>query len=210
MTTRYCTAVGAALFAAACAAEPTLGQDWTYNPGTGHWYALTSLHGTWLEANAQALAAGGYLVTICSGPENDWVTSFAAEACVRWVGRCTPGEPTMGNAAWIGYRDAGAGFGWENGEVCGYTNLAGCPAPWDAYSGAYAYIHGANHPCPGKWNHNPYHEVHPDANLLGVIERDAEPPSAIPAVSQWGLAVLTLLMLAAARVISRHQRVAAT
>jgi len=143
---------------------------WKYNPGTGHWYRLTTDFGTWAEANAAAIAEGGYLTTICSQEENDWVTQLATIAAGATE------RSLEGNNAWIGYRDAGSGWGWENGETCGYTNLH---ANWNSYSLNHAYILGANHGEPGFWGRNQLHDNEFIRNVRGIIERDT-PLYAIP------------------------------
>ena len=43
------------------------------DPSYGHWYRLTSNNVTWEEANAEATAAGVFLVAIGSDDENTWV-----------------------------------------------------------------------------------------------------------------------------------------
>ena len=178
--------------------------DWTYNPppGTGHWYQLTASFGTWSEANAEAIAAGGYLATICSPEENAWLTQLATIAAGATE---RSGE---GNNAWIGYRDAGSGWGWENGETCGYTNLH---PNWGSYTGTHAYILGADHGEPGFWGRNPLHDITPDTggdNVRGIIERDCPPGIECPTVSEWGIAVMTLLTLAAGTSILMRRRFA--
>ena len=171
--------------------------DWTYNPSTGHWYRLTTDFGTWVQANDEATAAGGYLATICSSSENDWLTQLATIAAGATE---RSGE---GNNAWIGYLDAGSGWGWEHGETCGYTNLH---SNWGSYSGTHAYLHGANHPEPGTWQHNQLHDNDFIRNVRGIIEREVDP--AVPTVSEWGLVVMPLLTLAAGTIILVRPRLA--
>jgi hypothetical protein len=107
--------------------------------------------------------------------------------------------------AWIGYRDAGSGFGWENGETCAYTNLAGCPSDWNLYSGIHAYIHGANHFYPGKWDHNTGHDNDFNKNPRGIIEGNTKPAGAVPAISEWGMIAMTVLMLSAGGVVIKRR-----
>ncbi len=144
---------------------------WVQNPANGHWYRLTVSYGTWMNANDQAIAAGGYLTTICSQEENDWVTQLATIAAGATE---RSGE---GNNAWIGYRDAGSGWGWENGEICSYTNLH---SNWNSFSLNHAYILGADHGEPGFWGRNQLHDNDFIRNVRGVIERDTPPPYGIP------------------------------
>jgi hypothetical protein len=100
--------------------------------GNGHSYQYISFHGaahTWDEANAMATAMGGYLVTIRSQAENDFITN-----------NVIPGHLTAGlSGAFIGSTDAGheglwvwatgpeAGTAFSNGpgSINGqYTNWA--------------------------------------------------------------------------------------
>src|SRR5262249_29585592 len=100
--------------------------------GNGHSYQYVSFHGaahTWDEANAMATAMGGYLVTIRSQAENNFITS-----------NVIPGHLTAGlSGAFIGSTDAGheglwvwatgpeAGTAFSNGpgSINGqYTNWA--------------------------------------------------------------------------------------
>lgn len=173
--------------------------DWTYNPATGHWYRLTTNFGTWAEANAEAIVAGGYLATICSPEENAWLTQLATIAAGATE---RDGE---GNNAWIGYRDAGSGWSWENSENCGYTNLH---SSWDSFSGSHAYLHGVDHPDAGTWQRNPLHDNvnDPANNIRGIIERDIDP--SVPTVSEWGILVMALLTLAAGTIVLARSRLA--
>ncbi len=189
--------VGVGVLATMLVAERGFAQDWTYNPDNGHWYRLTTDYGTWVQANAEAIAAGGYLATICSSTENDWLTQLATVAAGA---NERSGE---GNNAWIGYRDAGSGWGWENGETCGYTNLH---SNWGSFSGNHAYLHGADHPEPGTWQHNQLHDNDFIRNVRGIIERNTKPAGAIPAVSEWGMMAMAALMLLAGGVVIARRK----
>ena len=86
----------------------------TYNHATGHWYFLTQ-PGSWPEAEAEAVAAGGHLVTINDATENAWVAATF-----------NPDPPNSG--AWIGLYQLPAspepagGWVWISGEPVTYTN----------------------------------------------------------------------------------------
>jgi len=62
---------------------------------------------TWHEANTLTQNSGGYLVTICSADENEFIRSRLYT-----------------DDAWIGYNDEQheGQFVWRNGELCGFTN----------------------------------------------------------------------------------------
>lgn len=89
----------------------------------GHAYYKSTAKTTWPEARATARRAGGYLVTITSSAENDFVFNNAAK---------DPSVPVgfFDRGTWIGLNDAmqEGNFVWENGEAVSYTNwLAGEP-----------------------------------------------------------------------------------
>ena len=65
-TFREATVFAMLAFVSLCSGV-ALGQDWVYNPATGHSYKLTSIYSGlegWLEAEAEAVSEGGHLVTI--------------------------------------------------------------------------------------------------------------------------------------------------
>jgi N-acetylneuraminic acid mutarotase len=129
----------------------------------GHHYALTLEHGTWEQAEAEAVAVGGHLVTINDADENAWITEFIKDVYV--LGCPQPISCPGSNVAWIGYYKNNVEWSWVNEEPVTYTNFLS----W--YGGVYAYIHGSNHPTsPGAWNNNPTHYTNEVDHTLGVIE----------------------------------------
>ena len=88
---------------------------WRYN---GHVYTVTTTGMTWTQAEAQAQALGGHLVTINDAAEQQWV----AETFGGWGG----------SAIWLGERNIG-GRGWASGEAVTYTNW-GASQPNNTYS----------------------------------------------------------------------------
>ena len=73
----------------------------------GHEYKLFSIFKTWFEAKADCEARGGYLVTITSSEENDFVSDLAGL-----------------NNIWIGFTDElnEGDWQWVTGESSTYTN----------------------------------------------------------------------------------------
>lgn len=84
-----------------------------FNPATGHWYDVVSsgASGAWANAEANAIALGGHLVTINDAAEDAWL-------------RATFGASTR---FWIGYTDTAVEgtFVWSSGETPGYVNWDG-------------------------------------------------------------------------------------
>jgi len=161
--------VGLAVVLVLSAAGPAeAATTWEYNSATGHWYGLTGRHSSWNEAESQAQAAGGHLVTINDATENAWLTTTFRDAYVR--DHQTPWQ----NIAWIGYHNS-SGWKWSSGESSTYTSLYQL---WGSYSGAYTYLHLANHgdlAGRGEWNHNSLHNNTYGYQPLGIIELDSNP-----------------------------------
>ena len=163
-------------------AESTAKSTWIFNPTTGHYYRFSALE-TWHQAREEALADGGYLVTINDAAENAWlVTNFQG----------TPADSLF----WIGYNDelSEGNFVWDNGESPGYTNWdVGEPNNAPANGGEdFAHMFGAFNTwgaTPGTWN-----DVNETINsFYGIIERDALP---LPASSDRSLALLAFILVA--------------
>jgi Ca2+-binding RTX toxin-like protein len=106
-----------------------------FNPTTGHSYLL-STSSTWQDAENEAVALGGHLVTINDQAENDWLAN------------------TFGTGfLWIGYTDqeTEGTFVWANGETttATYTNWS-ISQPDNAWAGQdYAYT---NFVIGGTWD----------------------------------------------------------
>lgn len=81
----------------------------------GHCYALTPHVSSWHKAEAEALAAGGHLVTINDTGEQQWLNeAFPFEDGARWIGLYqTPGSA-----------EPHSGWAWISGEPVAYTNWA--------------------------------------------------------------------------------------
>jgi len=62
---------------------------------------------TWTQARDKAAQAGGYLASVCSAAENEFLRSGL-----------------LAHEAWIGFSDVASegNFKWESGENCGYNN----------------------------------------------------------------------------------------
>ena len=101
---------------------PAQGVPWSHPDGTTHWYEAVSVPGgiTWDAAHVAANAAGGYLVTLTSAAENDFVFSVVDFFNV-W---------SLENGPWTGglqlpsSLEPGGGWTWAELETFGYTNWA--------------------------------------------------------------------------------------
>lgn len=169
-----------AVNAAPVAASETLGGDlagFTYNAANGHWYAINDHAVSWTQARAEALDVGGYLVTITSWEENDFVANLLSSYVI---------DHDLENAyAYVGGSDAGAEgvWLWTDGPEANQQFWQGGTdgfAPDGSYSNwqldnhedqvepnggpgeNYMYIRGT-----GEWTDYPGHAA-PD--LLSVIE----------------------------------------
>lgn len=158
--------------------------------GNGHYYDLIfpanggSL--TWTEAKLASEAQGGYLATVTSAEENNFLgTNFASQLFDNgYIGHA----PHNSLYAWIGLSapvSSPLQWSWVNGESSSYTNWAPLE-PYPDY-GSYGYVHywvrdfgdGPNF----SWNNeaNEGHEVLNDGNRYGYfVEFDAAAPNAVP------------------------------
>jgi hypothetical protein len=159
----------------------SIGYAYSWQTYNGHQYALTNDYGTWEQAEAEAVVAGGHLATINDEAENAWLATFIKD---------TYGRNGQWNLAWIGlYRDNATStdwqdFKWVSGEPVTYFG----PSPWINDTGKYAYLHGANHYVAGSWNWDPVQELNYDYQPRGIIE--VPEPMTLCLLSLGGLAVL--------------------
>ena len=119
--------------------------------GNDHWYEVVRYdlevgdYLPWEIADRTALFADGYLATITSQAENDFVwgrASLDVDSSGLWLG----GYQTDKNAEPDGH------WAWSNGEAWGYTNWATSPfnEPNNGMLGTQDYLHFW--PSDGKWD----------------------------------------------------------
>jgi serine/threonine protein kinase len=152
--------------------------EWIFNPGNGHEYRLTTgyywgvsdtaarTRPDWFDAEDEAVAAGGHLVTINDEAENNWLVSLF-----------DPGAPTFnawGAHLWIGLSDFGSegSFYWISGETANFTNWDDVQ-PDNAHEGGEDSVHTNHDGGLGLWNDlgaqgNAPHHSNP---YRGIIER---------------------------------------
>jgi hypothetical protein len=133
------------------------------NAANGHWYYLVGPT-YWTNAEAQAVALGGHLVTINDAAENAWV--FATFANYGGVSR----------NLFLGFSDEGheGQWLWRNGEAVSYVNWA--PGEPNNGAGVYPYenvamMYGAGEGQAGFWND--IMGTLPDQQYYGVVEVEA-------------------------------------
>jgi len=137
------------IFAVVCAqsakAEPV---QWSIQKGgNGHYYmAVAAPSGiSWIEANRAASLAGGYLVSITSKEENDFVYDLIRDD-VYWNG---PG-PCIGLYQIPGSLEPHRGWRWISEEPLIYTNWEpGQPNEWQNTEENCAHFHRS-----ALWNDN--------------------------------------------------------
>jgi hypothetical protein len=199
--------IGALLLAAVPA-----GAQWiAYN---GHWYTMTTDRMTWLEAHAQATAAGGYLVAINDASEQTFIESTYligfADATAFWMGATD--------------RDVEGTWVWTNGEAMSYTNWHGATGEPNDFGPGEDYgcmnwhrdeADSAN--VKGSWNdcdNNGTPRATIPTPFFGLIERNTEPPGPlaeiVPSLGPRGLLLLGLVLVATMALNLRRSRTPAS
>lgn len=111
------------------------------NPENGHLYLPVQNNVTWFEAVADCDQRGGYLVTIQSDSENDFVYNLLNGS---WLG----GTDKAIEGTWV----------WITGEAWEYTNWGVVELNND---GHYLVLGTDSDHLPGDWNDHPGNVVHP-------------------------------------------------
>lgn len=165
---------------------------WQYY--NGNCYKLTSVEQDWGAAEAEAVSEGGHLVAIGDSSENQWLLdTFGDDANSIWIGHYQDTEAPA-------YSEPAGGWVWSNGEPFVYTN-------WD--SGEPNNNHTDGEDCGDMRGHQPaepdgsWNDLPCTAPILGIIETSG---SAVPTVSEWGLAVMALLLLTAGTLVYARRR----
>jgi hypothetical protein len=106
--------------------------QWLHPDGTIHQYKYVDTLMTWDDAEAYAESLGGYLATVTSQAENDflWNTFTFYISNIPIYGY----NPVLGGFQPIGTPEPDTGWQWITGEVWDYTNW-GTDQPDDAWGG---------------------------------------------------------------------------
>jgi len=112
--------------------EATLVQWLVADGGNGHFYEPFSVSGgiTWTEANVAATSKGGYLATITSQAENDFVFNLVDDE-IFWFEWVSLQGPWLGGYQPGGSSEPDGGWRWVTEESFNYTNwYEGQPDNW--------------------------------------------------------------------------------
>lgn len=169
---------------AACLAIGSVqAQDWVqWDPsvgGNGHWYkAVVNTNGlTWTQVAQVAIGEGGYLATITSAAENEFVFSLVNSPEFFEGNGGNGSGPALGGYQLEGAEEPAGGWGWLTGETWGgYTNwYGGLPDDGMGFGeNRLQFFSGTQSVAAPLWNDLPA-----DASNLGgyIIERDKEATS---------------------------------
>lgn len=145
------------------------GDQWIYNPATGHFYKITSTSMLWLNARNEATAEGGYLATVNDQAENDWIRSTFSIYGNIWIGA----NDIAQEGRWV-WHENNANFWNGKGATMDppgvpvpgfFTNWNGGGEPNDSSGEDYGEMYSN-----GKWNDNKT-----NAERFGVIEANSSP-----------------------------------
>ncbi|KAB1088260.1 tandem-95 repeat protein [Neorhizobium galegae] len=112
------------------------GQGWSYNAENGHYYKVVAGNYSWTQAAAAAAADGGYLATVTSQSEQNFIRGAGTlgtnwyVAQNAWIGASD--SATEGTWKWVAGPENGTTFYNEStGTGSGYTNwVSGEPNNW--------------------------------------------------------------------------------
>lgn len=129
------------IFVVLILAATSLGNGFVWS-GNGHTYeAFVQNSIRWEQANDLATSKGGYLATITSQAENDFVSSLVFNDTKYWNMIYPPGGygPWLGGRQPAGMPNPSVGWEWITGEPWIYTNWSP-PAPNNQGDGVQ-YLH---------------------------------------------------------------------
>lgn len=167
-----CAVVGLAL------SQSAVAQSWVQwkvaDGGNGHWYKAVHAPGgiTYSGAEQGAAASGGYLATITSATENDFVFGLIQSPLLWFDNGADWWGPWLGGKAPLPRANPGDGWGWVTGESWSYANwYAGLPDNYNLIENRLHYMN--RDPVPGKqWNDMPDFWAVPPSY---IIERNTSP-----------------------------------
>ena len=130
--------------------------------GNGHFYGLTTRPDTWHESNAEAVSYGGYLASITSASEKDFIVDWVLPGGNVWIG--------LTDVQWEGR------FAWTSGEPFQYTNWYD-GEPNNSNDEDYVHVYS-----DGTWN-----DQTPARSYYGLIEWSSQPTQDAPGIRWFGV-----------------------
>lgn len=171
--------------------------------GNGNWYEAISVSGgiSWTDASTTANAKGGYLATLTSGAENDFVFSLidnpsfwnaepAGSNLGPWLGGYQTSDIDASSAS------AANNWAWVTGEVWSYTNWSsGEPNNFEGAGEDYLSFKCYPNGCrSGQWNDLPDVISVLDTQVVAyVVEYDVNPVPVPAALWLFGSGLLALI-----------------
>ena len=172
--------------------EATLVQWSVDEGGNGHFYEAFSVSGgiTWTEANIAATSKGGYLATITSQAENDFVFNLVDNE-IFWFEWVSLHGPWLGGYQPEDSSEPDGGWRWVTEEPFEYTNwFEGIPDNWtlnDCTEQDHLHFFSRS-PRQPTWNDN--WDNCPTKLPLGYVVEIIPEPATILLLGLGGLALL--------------------
>lgn len=149
---------GLALTSSVSAVEWT---QWDPVTGNGHFYTVTDSALNWFDAQGAAQNAGGYLTSIGSLEELNFIRTTFGKTELFWTGLSSVNNPGT--------------FGWESGEPVTFTYF-GAHQP-DANQPTAVVINSINSRGFTRGN---FTDMALSTELRGIIERESDPSGESP------------------------------
>jgi hypothetical protein len=141
--------------------EAAVWHEWDPSVGNGHFYAVTDTAMNWFDARSEASNAGGYLTSIGSIAELDFIRTTFGRSELFWTGLST----INGNNV----------FEWDSGEPITFTYF-GAHQP-DASQTSSVVI---NHINSRGFTRGFFFDAQPTQLYRGIIESSTDPNAQIP------------------------------
>jgi len=141
---------------------------------SGHTFAITSAAMNWNNAKVQATALGGYLTTVNSKAENDWLTTrFRIQHGTLWIGA----NDIDTNNTWVWDNGTTSGDNGLTDDLCGSTGCPKSDATWadntDKWHQNHQNPNGAGASCGYIWvTSGGWDDVACSNNKYAIIEFD--------------------------------------